>query len=88
MMIVAFTILGLLVFGDSPRAQGCTPQMIQQMQARATPPQVIAQMCGAGGAEPVATVCATQFGFCPFRGPINVPCTCSGQFGQVQGKSR
>lgn len=86
MRFLAVTLC-LLSFGDLALAQGCTQQMIQQLQARATPPQVIAQMCGSGAA-PVANVCATQFGFCPFRGPINVPCTCHGQFGAVQGVSR
>jgi hypothetical protein len=90
MRVLATSLLALLVFGGPAYAQGCTPQMVQQLQARGTPPQIIAQMCaGAGpGVAPAATVCATQLGFCPFRGQVNVPCFCTGQFGTVQGVSR
>jgi len=67
----------------------CTPQMVADLQARGASPQLIAQMCSGGqpGFAP-ASVCVTNFGVCPFRGPINVACSCVGQLGTFPGVSR
>jgi hypothetical protein len=89
MRILLFALLAWLLLDQPVRAQGCTAQTIQQLQQRGVAPHVIASMCGGQpGAATSASVCVTQVGSCPFRGAVNVPCTCRGQFGTVQGVSR
>ncbi|MGN6570928.1 MAG: hypothetical protein ACTHLO_05895 [Pseudolabrys sp.] len=85
--LVLFAIWALL--GTAAQA-ACTPQIIADMQARGAAPQFIAQMCGTTTGAPAAgaTVCATSVGVCPFRGAVNVPCTCAGPTGSFQGVSR
>ena len=89
MRVLLCALVALLLSDQLVRAQGCTLQTIQQLQQRGVHPQTIASMCGTGGASAAgATVCATPVGACAFRGPVNVPCTCSAQFGTIQGVSR
>jgi hypothetical protein len=68
----------------------CTPQMVADLQMRGASPMFIAQMCGGvvGGTVPISTVCVTNVGVCPYRGPVNAPCQCVGQMGVFSGISR
>jgi hypothetical protein len=89
MRLILFALMAHLLSDQPVRAQSCTPQTVQQLQQRGVSADVIARMCGGQpGPGAVATVCMTQGGSCPFRGPPNVPCTCTGQFGTIQGTSK
>lgn len=88
MRILLFALLAWLLSDQPVRAQSCTPQIVQQLQQRGVAPHVIASMCGGQTGASSATVCVTQVGSCPFRGAVNVPCTCRAQFGTIQGLSR
>jgi hypothetical protein len=66
--------------------------MMVDLQMRGANQQLIAQICGGGFAGqftvPMSSACATNFGFCPYQGPINSPCTCFGPMGAVPGVAR
>jgi hypothetical protein len=70
----------------------CTPQMVAELQMRGASPPLVAQICGAPGPAfgpmPASSVCATNLGVCPYRGPMNMPCTCFGPMGAVPGVAR
>jgi hypothetical protein len=85
--LLAFGMAALLVSGASA---ACTPQMVVDLQMRGANPQLIAQICGGGGpqAPTLSSVCATNFGFCPYRGPLGYPCTCFGPMGAAPGVAR
>ena len=84
LVVVAMLALG----AGAAHGQGCTPQVLQQLQQRGASPQVIASICGSGAASG-ATLCVTQYGSCPLRGvAVNTPCSCPSQFGTVQGTAR
>ena len=76
-----------------PADAACTPQMLNDMQARGVPPQTIQQLCGgetSSSPNSQATVCATQSGFCALqtKQPRGQTCTCPGPRGAVQGTSQ
>jgi hypothetical protein len=90
MRIVAAAVLSFMACCAPAWAQ-CTPQIVYDLQLRGVHPALIAQMCGGNLGQPVqlvSSVCATNFGFCPYRGPLNTPCTCVGPMGAVPGIAR
>ncbi len=90
-MRICLIALGLMALLSSAASAACTPQMVVDLQMRGANPQLIAQICGGNvgpGPAAVSSVCATNFGFCPYRAPLNTPCTCTGPMGVVPGVTR
>lgn len=87
--LLLLIVLVSLLCEHPARAGTCTPEAVQQLRQRGLSPQAIEQICGGQTSAPHrAQVCVTQFGSCPFEGPVNAPCTCKTQFGVMRGVSR